>query len=538
MLYCNILNPTKEGCIIALVSSEDEGTGWPDGMLFRASYIEWQATLTATMYLMGNAILAAETGLGKTVMSLGLAGMAMEDGQVDLVLVVCERNKLAEWLADFARFTRIPAAGYWGPRRRELLGSLPGAVITTYETCRQDAAVFPPKGSRARSLAPGPLMEAMRGRRVLVIYDEVTRLGRRSTALYKAHKFMLDGLRAAYPGTRCAGLSATPMDTDLENVYNEARLVIPGMPLVKDFEENVIAGRDDYGRPRYKPGGREWLRERVGPWILRKRASDPDVRDQLPPPSEKFRRILMKPDQYRAYQALEDLAWDEDGQRQEVPGLSVLLRQMAGDPWAVLEAARAGDSPLAAMIAEEMGGELEKCSSAKAEELISLADLVMSSGGKLLAFTFFGQTVLPALRRRLGDRPVFTYHGGMPQEERDRALAGFRSHPGGAIMLASDAMARGVNVPEVTVIAEYEVARTHSGRTQRRGRGHRLGREGPLTFITFILESSIEGTTMIRTLLRRNGDQDFILGDEGADGYVTAGDRRDLFAQARPRKAG
>jgi superfamily II DNA or RNA helicase len=527
---------------VTVTLSEQPARDWPEGLMFWPTrQIAWQTEYIARMYLMGSALLAADMGTGKSVMALGVAGLAFEQGAIDHVLVVSEPNKIAdsEWPADFRRFTRIQAGVYWGPRRKKMLDSLPQAIITTYETCRDDIAVFPAKGSKSKSLSPGPLMEALRGKRVLVVYDEITKLGRRTSNLYKAHHWMLTQLRK-HAEARVLGLSATPMDTDLENVFSELRLVVPhAMPTVAQFEEKVVKSRDPYGRPRYHEEGREWFRAQCESWILRKRKSDPDVRDSFPPLEESFRRIRMHADQYAIYRLLEDLAWDpKTREHRPVPGLNILLRQLAGDPWAVLEAARSGDSELARVMAEEMGAELERCSSAKAQELASLADLVMSSGGKLLVFTFFGQTVIPALKRRLGDRPVYVYHGGLSAAEREHQKLLFREHQGGAIMLASDAGARGINLPWVSVTVEYEAARTHSLRQQRAGRGHRLGREDPLTFITLVLDSSIEGASSIRSLLARNADQDFILGDEGAEGYVTADDRRELFAQARPRKAG
>lgn len=523
-------------------ASAEAPAEWPEGLMFWPSrQIGWQTDYIARMYLMESAMLAADMGTGKSVMTLGVAGLCFEQQVIDHVLIICELNKLAadEWPADFRRFTRIEAAVYHGPRRKKLLESLPQAILTTYHTLRDDIAVFPPKGSRSRALAPGPLMDALRGKRILVVYDEITNLGRRSSNLYKAHHWMLTQLRK-HGSIRALGLSATPMDTDLENIFNEMRLLVPeSMPAVHEFEERVIRSRHPlYRTPSYRADGKEWFRSRCEPWILRKRKSDPDVRDSFPPLEEKFVRIRMHADQFRLYKLLEDLAWDQDThEHREVPGLSVLLRQLAGDPWAVLEAARTGDSALTAMVADEMGAELEKCSSAKAEELISLADLVMSSGGKLLVFSFF-TTVLAALTRRLGDRPVYQYHGGLTTAEREHQKMLFKAHDGGAILLASDAGARGINLPEIDYCAEYEAARTFALRQQRSGRGHRLGKQNPLTFLTLILESSIEGTNSIRSLLARNADQDFILGDEDAEGYTTAADRRELFAQARPRKAG
>jgi len=515
---------------------EETTPGWPEGVLFWPAWqIGWQTDYIARMFLMNQALLAADLGLGKSVMGLGVAGLAMEQGEIDGVLVVCEKNKLEEWLADFGRFTRILAAIYHGPKRHKLLEGPPAALITTYETCRSDVAVFPPKRSRSRTLTDGPLMGTLRGRRLLVIYDEITKLGRRTSNLYKAHHWMLAQLRKAGP-VRALGLSATPMDTDFENVFNEMRLLVPGaMPTVREFEDRCIASRDPWGRPHYRPDGKEWFRSLVEPWILRKRKSDPDVRGSFPPLAEEFRAIRMRPDQYRVYQLLEDLAWSETGERRDVPGLATLLRQLAGDPLAVLEAGKAGNSALAVMVADEMHDELTSCSSAKAEELIELADLVMSSGGKLLVFSFF-TTVLTVLQRRLGDRTVFTYHGGQTGAVNEHQKAQFKAYQGGAILLASDAGARGINLPEVSYVVEYEPARTFSLREQRKGRGHRLGRLDPMTLITFVLESSVEGARAMPSMLARNADQDYILGDEDADGHMTADDRRELFAQARRRK--
>jgi superfamily II DNA/RNA helicase len=161
----------------------------------------------------------------------------------------------------------------------------------------------------------------------------------------------------------------------------------------------------------------------------------------------------------------------------------------------------------------------------------------MSGGNKMLVFTFFAHTVMPVLAKRLGDRPVFTYHGAMSRAERDHQIEQFKACRGGAVLLSSDAGSKGLNVPEANVIAEYEPAGKFATRVQRSGRGHRLGRQDPLTFITFVLESSIEVTSNMTSVLSRNADQDFLLHDDEDPGYVTADDRREMYAQARPRKA-
>src|ERR1700748_2459523 len=98
---------------------------WPPGIMFRPTMdIDWQYDFIARSYLMGSAVVAADMGLGKTVIALGVAGAGFELGDIDRVLVVCEANKLAEWKRDFGRFTRLSALVYHGPKRKKILEDL------------------------------------------------------------------------------------------------------------------------------------------------------------------------------------------------------------------------------------------------------------------------------------------------------------------------------------------------------------------------------------------------------------------------------
>jgi superfamily II DNA/RNA helicase len=207
---------------------------------------------------------------------------------------------------------------------------------------------------------------------------------------------------------------------------------------------------------------------------------------------------------------------------------------------AVRYAAERGHGELAKMAWRVLGPELEKCSSAKAETLIrDYADPVTRCGNKMITFTFFGQTVLPAVADRLRRARIKTYeyHGGMTASARDETVMAFRACPEGAVLLASDAASKGLNIPEASYTVEYEAARTHAVRTQRAGRAHRLGQADPTTFATFVLEGTAESARAVPKLLERNAESDYMLGDTGAEGYTTAEDRWDMFAQARKRKA-
>jgi SNF2 family DNA or RNA helicase len=504
-----------------------------------AWHIPFQLDLMARSYLLRQAMVVADMGLGKTHVGMGLAAYLLMRAEADLVLVCCEKSKLLDWRDELAASTALgPVVIYHGPDRAKRLARGAQVIVTTYETARQDLAVFEKKGSR--KAADGPLLAWLSCRRPVIIYDEASaKLGNRGSTLYKAHAHMLRQLRKLDPQLVVCAMTGTPIERDWENAFNAFRLLVPGlMPPVKEFETTYTYGRDDYGRLRFRKDRMHEFAARCQPRVLRKRKTDPDVVDQFPSKTEQFIRAEMRADQARIYKITEDLAWDSDGDHREVPGLSVLLRQLAGHPGAVLRAAKAGGSRLAAMLAETIGDELRACSCVKADLLAEQARQVVDEDAKLVAFTFFGQSVLPELSSLLHREglPVFVTHGGLTAREQHEERQRFRTCEGGAVLLSSDAGARGVNLPEASVVVEYESAVTSATRQQRFDRAHRIGHGGaPLLCVTYCLEGTVE-VPLLRQALARNEMQDILLNDESDESYVTAGDRRMLFAVARKRR--
>lgn len=523
-----------------------ESLPWPDGFVYWSPrFHTFQDNGKYQAWVLRQAMAVWDLGTGKSHLGLGLAGLGFELGEIDLVLIICKKNKLAddEWPSEVRQFTTIKDfAVYHGPKRKPMLESGPRLIITTYEAIRSDAVTF----VTSRKLADGPFMAFLRGKRVLVIYDEITKLGNRSSALYKAHHYVLTQLRKEHPDMRVYGLTGTPIERNWENAFNEMRLIWPqGMPTVAGFEEMAVqkrvlipTGKNAYSgfeKVIWDPEGVRKFTALCAPRMLRVRKTDPAVAAEFPPLTEEYVTCSMKPDQARIYRLLEDLAWDDHGNFQQVPGLSMMLRLFAGHPRAILESAANGRSKLAQMLADEMP-ELESCSSAKTEELMEfLGQVVGGQQDRVMIFTFFARTVLPVLAKLIEKHyPLFIYDGGPGSEA---AKTAFRQHEGaGAVLLCSDAGADGINVPETDYLVEYEPGRTHAIATQRRGRGHRLGRTSPLVCLTYTTESTVDTMRMIPAQLERNEQQDIFLGDEGAEGYTSAADRRELFAIARRRK--
>lgn len=93
-----------------------------------------------------------------------------------------------------------------------------------------------------------------------------------------------------------------------------------------------------------------------------------------------------------------------------------------------------------------------------------------------------GADVLAKSLEKMGYNAT-TLHGGKGQEQREYALASVK---GGAkdIMVATDVAGRGIDIKDVSLVINYDMARTIEDYTHRIGRTGRAGKEG--TAITFL----------------------------------------------------
>lgn len=73
--------------------------------------------------------------------------------------------------------------------------------------------------------------------------------------------------------------------------------------------------------------------------------------------------------------------------------------------------------------------------------------------------------------------PVQTYHGGMPQEQRERNLYTFRAGAA-TVLVSTDLAARGLDIPDVRHVVHYHLPRTEEDFTHRSGRTARWESEG------------------------------------------------------------
>jgi SNF2 family DNA or RNA helicase len=537
----------------------------PNGELFHSplGIFPFQADGLAECYVRtepdqaGGVLAVWDTGIGKTVLGLLLSTYLFGDDQIDLVMVVCEQNKVREWQADFERFTGLSTLRYHsaGRQRRLERHGVPHVLITAYETGRNELMT---KVRKANTRGPGsatdgPLMDALglRDKRVLWIFDEPIKLKSRSSGLYQSYWYALTQLRRGPHHQRVLGLTATPMDTNYEQAYNVARMIAPDtQPKVGEFEERYTRGRQQFGHGvgGYLFNGKEkvWAQLHFQPLIIRKRKTDPDVIDQFPKlieESEPVGEHRTHKDFYNTVLTMCDPAEGQEDPRNEEQivaderRIRILLRMTAGHPASHLHVR----NELSARIAEEVTAEgLRALPSPKTARLIEmLTTLVRGQGAQVIVFEYFTSVIKEVARElRAAGFTVAEYHGGIDDGDRERNKAAFKAGQF-EVFFASDAGARGINLQNAQYVIEYSSSTTYSNRVQRGNRNNRIDSQLPsTTLITMILEGTVEEQIFARTLTR-NKDLDTLVGDvEDETAFISAATRREILSDYKKRRQG
>lgn len=503
---------------------------------------DFQADGVAYCYMRPENIAVWDTGIGKSHLAMATAALFFEDDLIDHMIIVAEKNKLDpdEWPKDLATYTNLTVGKYHGPRRAKVLEELPQVILTTYETARNDAGqrVKVPK-RKTPKLIPNFLIEALRGKRIFIVYDEMTKLGNRKSESHQVHELLVKELRKAAE-TRVLALTATPIERSPENFYNIGRILTPeNMGTVASFERQYVKYRDIYDRPTFKNLNAEEAEEgavpftdRIAPILLRKRKTDPDVIEQFPQKVEEFSYVDLDSRQRDFYNTVSETFSSHPNQQL----VWQLKRQIAGHPMALLH----GEGQFARQIVDRLGEEtLRAIPSAKSQRLIEyLTPIVKGQGAQVVVFTFFGPSIIPHLKAELeAVKPepfrVATYYGEMSDKAKATSKMDFRAGEF-EVLLSSDSGARGINLPEAMYAVEYEMALTHAMRTQRLNRIHRIDSTHPsVTFQSFIVRDTVEEDIAKMTLSRNEWSDKILDGGDPGPGFVSASMRKELMARAK-----
>nr|BFD86174.1 DEAD/DEAH box helicase [Streptomyces sp. Xyl84] len=422
----------------------------------------WLARMTAGGL---GCCLADDMGLGKTITLIALHLHREQDPAAGgPTLVVCPTSLMGNWQREIERFAPGTPVRRFHGARRDLADLADGEfVLTTYGTMRLDAP-------RLAEVAWG-----------MVVADEAQHVKNPYSATARQ-------LRTIRAGARVA-LTGTPVENNLSELWAILDWATPGLlgrlgTFRTRYAQAVESGRD--------PAAAERLARLVGPFLLRRRKSDPGIAPELPPKTETDHAVTLTGEQAGLYEALvrETLAEisgaDGMARRGLVVKLLTGLKQICNHPAQFLKEER----PV-------LTGR-----SGKLELLDELLDTVLSEDASVLVFTQYvqmGRLIERHLAAR-GVRSLFL-HGGTPVAEREASVRRFQDGEVPVFLLSLKAAGTGLNLTRAEHVVHYDRWWNPAVEAQATDRAYRIGQRRPVQVHRLVAEGTVEDR--IADLLRR-----------------------------------
>jgi superfamily II DNA or RNA helicase len=468
-----------EGLAATLRDYQLRGLGWLDRM---------------TSLGLG-ACLADDMGLGKTItlIALHLRRSPLRAGPT---LVMCPASLLGNWEREITRFAPgVPVHCYHGSGR-----SLPdgdGFVLTTYATMRRD-------------------VERLAAHRWgLVVADEAQHVKNPASGTAQALRLIGGGTIPA--GARVA-LTGTPVENDLVELWSILDWATPGLLGTQAEFQARWAGPIADGAD---PALAERFAKLVGPFLLRRRKSDPGVAPELPRKTETDRPVGLTREQAGLYEAVtaETMARiaEADGMARRGLVLTLLtaLKQICDHPALY---AREPDPLLAGR-------------SGKLELLDELLDTIRTEDGAVLVFTQYvamGRLLQEHLRGR--GVPTRFLHGGTPVPEREVMVEEFQRGEVPVFLLSLRAAGTGLNLTRADHVVHYDRWWNPAVEDQATDRAYRIGQTRPVQVHRLISEGTVEDRIAALLESKRALADSVLAGGVAAFTELTDADLADLVA--------
>ncbi|MFF4835118.1 DEAD/DEAH box helicase [Streptomyces sp. NPDC001315] len=415
--------------------------------------LNWLARMTS---LGLGCCLADDMGLGKTITLIALHLHRQNDATAaGPTLVVCPTSLLGNWQREIEKFAPGTSVRRFHGPGRSLDALADGEfVLTTYGTMRLDAR-------RLAGMSWG-----------LVVADEAQHVKNPYSATARA-------LRSIDARARVA-LTGTPVENNLSELWAILDWTTPGLlgrlgTFRTRYAQAVEGGRD--------PAAAARLTRLVGPFLLRRRKSDPGIAPELPPKTETDRAVSLTDEQAGLYEAVvrETLAEisgaDSMARRGLIVKLLTSLKQICNHPAQFLKEER-----------PRITGR-----SGKLELLDELLDTILSEGASVLVFTQYVR-MASLIERHLTSRGVRSQflHGGTPVAEREAMVRRFQDGEAPVFLLSLKAAGTGLNLTRAEHVVHYDRWWNPAVEAQATDRAYRIGQTRPVQVHRLIAEGTIE----------------------------------------------
>ncbi|HTP30472.1 MAG TPA: SNF2-related protein, partial [Anaeromyxobacteraceae bacterium] len=419
----------------------------------------------------GRALLADEVGLGKTIEAGMLISEYLLRGMARTVLVVCPAALVGQWCQELAEKFSVEAHSTEEPHFRTTPeaawsgGSEPRVVVASLQMIR--------------TARHAELVRAQRWD--LLVIDEAHHVKNRTTAGFK----LLDSLKSRF----LLLLTATPVENDLEELYNLVTLLKPGqLATPAAFKRQFVEKGDPFS-----PRNRERLRELLGEVMVRNTRALAGRGIELPPRFAQTVVVEPSPEEQALYKAVVDLVRSVKNSRL---ALRTLLEEAGSSAEAVLDTLARLDSGLGAAPLARVAEVARSATQIQARKLAKLLEIIRALGSfspdsKAVVFTRFRAT-LDALSAALdaADVPHSSFTGGMSGPAKNRAVEQLRDEV--PVMLATDVGGEGRNLQFANVLVNYDLPWNPMKIEQRIGRLHRIGQTREVRVFSLCARGSAE----------------------------------------------
>ena len=461
------------------------------------AYQQHGFTWLAEMTSLGlGACLADDMGLGKTVTLIALHLHRVESGATGPTLVVCPASLLGNWEDEVARFAPgVPVHRFHGGRR-SLSGVDRGFVLTTYGTMRRDHAALADVGWD------------------IVVADEAQHVKNARSSTARALRSIPSRARVA--------LTGTPVENNLTELWSILDWATPGLLGSRNAFRKVWAAPIESG---LVPSKAVQFQELIGPFLLRRRKSDPGIAPELPAKTETDHRLRLTREQVVLYEAFVRDTMDrieradEDTRRGLVLAMLTGLKQICNHP---------------AHFLKQAGGRLSGRSE-KLELLDEVLETVLAEGGAVLVFTQY-----VAMARLLEDHlaragvPHQFLHGGTPVRDREAMVARFQAGEVPVFLLSLKAGGTGLNLTRADHVVHVDRWWNPAVEEQATDRAYRIGQTKPVQVHRMMTTGTIE-ERIAELLSRKRALADSVLaGGETALTELSNAELRDLVTLRLP----
>jgi SNF2 family DNA or RNA helicase len=428
-----------------------------------------ETALRVLRIMRGRAILADEVGLGKTIE----AGIVLKElvirGLARKILILTPASLVTQWREEMETkfgldFEIMDEVEDWARHDR---------VISSIDTAKRDVH----------------REEIQRLAYDVVIVDEAHKLKNRSTKNWK----LVASVRKKY----MLLLTATPVQNDLEELFNLVTLLSPGhLSSYGGFRRRFIRRGDP--RTPANPGELKRLLREV---MIRNRRSTVLV---LPPRRVFPAEIALSRPERKLYEAVTDFvrdrypAYGRGSTSVNRLALTVLQKEMGSSTFAAAETLRRmKESPNFAYEDRRILSDLYERAAAirENEKARRLRELVAKIDDKTIVFTQYLRT-LQYLRPLLESdgHAVSVFHGGMTQGEKEGSVRAFRERS--RVFLSTEAGGEGRNLQFCNTVVNFDLPWNPLKIEQRIGRVHRIGQTREVHIVNLWARDTIEEYVM------------------------------------------